>query len=171
MWGVSSPHKDLAISVNPGSGACLCVTGQPLGVFTCWVKISGAQVCLPGTVRVEAITVEGMTRGFEHPRKGMVEKEPQGQALWHLLLHSLMDSGASSSVVSEHRKGVTITQGDGESSARTCSSMNVGNSLMHLLNSLTHSANWCSSPSGGGLATSSQCCRAFAYTKVLFWLL
>ena len=30
---------NVVIPTNPGSGFCLCITGLPGGVFTCWVKI------------------------------------------------------------------------------------------------------------------------------------
>ena len=75
---------------------------------------------------------------------------------------SLLDSRAFSSTMAGHPVGVTMTQGDGGSFKRTCSSVNMVNGLMHLLSSLTHSAYCCGSPSCGGLATLAQCCRAFA---------
>ena len=81
MWGALSPHKDLAISRNLGSGICFCSTGLPGGVDTCCVKISGIPVCLPEVVGVEVVIVKGMMRGLEHPRKGVVRKEPQEWAL------------------------------------------------------------------------------------------
>ena len=64
-----------------------------------------------------------------------------------------------------------MTQGDGGSSERTFSSVNVVKGLMHLLSSLTHSANWCGLPSCGGLATLAQCCRAFCICQGLLRLL
>ena len=167
MRGVSSSHEDMAILANLGGCICFHAGGLPQGVFTCCIKIFGAPVCWPGIVGVEAVTVAGMMRHLEHPRKGMVEMEPQGWALWYLLLHSLVDSGPSSSATSEHWEGVTITQGDGGSLERTSSSMKLVNGPMHLLNSLTHSANWHGSPSGRGLAILAQCCRAFAEARVL----
>ena len=162
MWGVLSPHKDLAISKNLCGHVCFHTAGLPRGVFTHCVKIFGVLVCWPGIVGVEAVTVAGTARCLEHPRKGMVEMEPQGWALQHLLLHSLMDSGASSSATPEHWEGVTITKGDGRSLERTFSSGNVVNGPMHLLNSLIHSANRHGLPGCRGLATLAQCCRAFA---------
>ena len=157
MQDVSLPYKDLAILVNPSSHICFCAVELPQGVFAHCMKIFGALVCWLEIVGGEAVTIAGMVRHL----KGMVEMEPWGQAVWHLLLHSLLDSGASSSTTLEHWGGVTITQGDGGSLERTCSSMNVVNGLMHLLNSLTYSVNWCGSPSCGGWTTSAQCCRAF----------
>ena len=76
MWGVLSPHKDLTVSANPGSCICIHAVGLPGGVFTCCMKIFGALVHWPGIVGVEVVTVEGMMRGLEHPRKGVAEKEP-----------------------------------------------------------------------------------------------
>ena len=77
----------------------------PGGIFTCCMKTFGAPVCWLEIDGVEVIAVEGMMRDLEHPRKGVVEKEPRGWAVQHLLLHSLMASGASSSTTSEHQKG------------------------------------------------------------------
>ena len=167
MWGALSPYKDLAIFAKLGGGVCFCFTGLPGGVDICHVKIFGIPVCLLEVVGVEAVIVEGMMRGLEHPRKGMVRKEPQGWALWLLLwLCALVASCASSPTTLEHWEGVTITQGGGGSLVRTSSSLNVVNSSMHCLSSSTHSASLHSLPRHGGLATLAQCCRAFAYTKL-----
>ena len=93
MWGASSPCKDLAISVNLGGGICFHYTGLPRGVVTCCVKIFDVPVHLTEVDGVEAVTVKGMMRGLEHPRKGVVGKEPQEWALPHLLwLQSLRAS-------------------------------------------------------------------------------
>ena len=70
MQGVSSPHKDLAMSVNPGGHAGFHAAGLPRGVFTCCVKISGTSVLWPAAVCIEVVIVQGMMRGLEHPRKG-----------------------------------------------------------------------------------------------------
>ena len=126
MQGVSSPWKDLAISANPSSGICFCKTGLLRGLFTHWLKIFGAPVCWLEMVRVEVVAVEGMMRGLEHPRKGVIGKELQGWALWHLLwLQSLMASWTSSSTPLEHQEEVVFTQGKGGSLARTSWSVNV----------------------------------------------
>ena len=106
MQGVSSSHKDLA---NLASCISFHAAGLPGGVFTCCMKIFGAPVYWLGIVGVEAVAVAGTIRCLEQPRKGMVETEPKGWVLWHLLLCSLMDSRASSSTASEHWEGVTIT--------------------------------------------------------------
>ena len=76
MWGVLSPHKNLAILVNPGSHVCFHVAGLPGGVFNHCMKIFGASVHWLGIVGVEAATVARMMRCLECPRKGMVEMEP-----------------------------------------------------------------------------------------------
>ena len=109
----------------------------------------------------------GDIEGLGVSQEEVVGKEPWGWALWHLLqLHSLMASWASCFTVSEHQEGVTITQGDGGSMARTSSPMNVVNSSMHFLSYLTHSASCYSLPGNVGLAALAQCCMALAYAKV-----
>ena len=164
MWGELSPHKDLAISTNLGGCIGFGAAGLPRGIFIHCMKIFGVLDCLPGVMGVGAV-VTGTWGNYSIPGEG-VKKKPWGWALWHLLLLSLLDSRASSSATAGHQEGVIMTQGDGGSSERTFSSVNVVKGLMHLLSSLTHSANWCGFPSCGGLATLAQCCRAFAYAKV-----
>ena len=139
MWGVLSHCKDFAISVNLGCHICFHAAGLPGGVFTHCLKIFGTLVLWLGAVHIKVVIAEGMTRGLEHPRKVGVRKESQEWALWHLLLLSLLDSRDSSSAIVGHQEGVTMTQGDEWSFKRTCSSLNMVNSLMHLLSSLTHS--------------------------------
>ena len=73
--------KDLAISMNLGGGVQFHFPGLLRGVGTHHEKISGIPVCLLELVGVEMVTVDvirGMTRGLEHPRKGVVTKEPWG---------------------------------------------------------------------------------------------
>ena len=108
---------------------------------------------------VEAV-VAGMTKSLLHPRRGGLEKNPR-DGFSRVAAPPLPDSGASSSTTAGAHKGVIMTQGDGGSFERTCSSINVVKGLMHLLSSLAHSTNWCGSPVCGGLATFAQCCRAF----------
>ena len=70
MWGVSSPHKNLAILLNPGSCVCFCAARLPRGVLTCYVKIFGAPFHWPGIVGVEAVAVEGTTRYLVASQEG-----------------------------------------------------------------------------------------------------
>ena len=62
-------------------------------------------------------------------------------------------------------EGVTHTQFEGSTGSNTWASVKVVNGSIHSLNSLMHSASWCGSPGGVGLARSAQCCRALAYAK------
>ena len=164
MQGESSPHKDMAI-LNLGWCIGFGAAGLPMGIFTHCMKIFGMLDCLPGIVGVGTV-VAGMTRCLELPRGGGVTKEPRGWALWYLLLLSLPDSWTSSSTMAGPWGGVIMTQGDGGSSERTSSSINVIKGLMHLLGSLTQSTNWHGSPGCRGLATLAKCYRAFAYARV-----
>ena len=50
-----SPYKNLAILAKLGGGIHLCEMGLPSAVFTHWVKIFGAPVLWPETVRVFAV--------------------------------------------------------------------------------------------------------------------
>ena len=165
MWDISSPCRDLAIYANLGSGVNFYAAGLSRGVFTHCIKMFGAPVHWLEMVRVEVVTVERMMRGLEHPRKGVVGKEPWEWTLTSAAASLPWGPWASSSATSEHWKGVTITQGDGGSLARTSLSVKVVNGSTHLLNSLMHSTSWCNSPGGGGLATLAQCCRALHTLK------
>ena len=69
MWGVPSPHKDLAMSTNLGGHVGFHAAGPPVGVFTHCMKIFGMSVLWLGAVCI-GVVVEGTTRGLEHPRKG-----------------------------------------------------------------------------------------------------
>ena len=76
IWGVWLSLKDCAIPANPDGHVYFFSIGLSRGADT-HAKI----VCLLGVVEVEVvatIVVEGMTRGLEHPRKGLVQKEPLG---------------------------------------------------------------------------------------------
>ena len=70
VWGAWLSLKDCTISVKLGSHVSLFSTGLSGGV-----DILSKIVCLLGVVGVEVvatIVVEGMTRGLEHPRRGLV---------------------------------------------------------------------------------------------------
>ena len=70
IWGAWLSLKDCTISAKLGSHLAFFSTGLSGGVDT-YSKI----VCLPGIVGVEivaTVVVEGMMRGLECPRKGVV---------------------------------------------------------------------------------------------------
>ena len=70
MWGVSSPHKDFAISLNLGSHICFHAAGLPRGISTCCLKIFGTLVLWLGAVCIEVVVTEGMMRGFRVSQEG-----------------------------------------------------------------------------------------------------
>ena len=154
----SSPHKDLTILAKSGSGIHLGVTGLPSGVFTHWVKIFGAPVLL-----LETVAIEG-TMSFECPMP-LVGPMPLVLPLWFLLL--LHSWGGKGSIISMDLKEVTHTQFECSTESNTWASVKVVNGSIHSLNSWTHSANWCDSSDGVGLARSAQCCRTLAYGRFL----
>ena len=108
MW-VPSPGEDQLRfgehCSSSRSGQSLQTQGVVLASFSTELSRGAVThsktVCLLGVVGVEVVIVviiKGMLRGLEHPRKGLVQKEPQGWALCILLqLHALAASWASSS--------------------------------------------------------------------------
>ena len=137
MQGVFSPHKDLPISANLGGGIHFHFPGLPRGVGThceklsgmpmhlarssggwggycrcCWRDDKGSRASKVGMVAADVIG--GTTKGLEHPRKGVVTKEPRGWALWVLLqLCSLTAFLVSSSSSLKLLKDVIFFQGEG----------------------------------------------------------
>ena len=109
-----SPHRDLAISTNPGGSA-----------FCLWVG--------------DGLATWGATVGFSLHKLWAAAKEPWVWALLFLLqLYSQELAGSSDSNVQED---VIFTQCEGASLLRTCSSVNAIRSSMASLSSCTHSTN------------------------------
>ena len=154
--GELSPHRDLAMSANPGGG----VHSLTL-VHSGWVSAPRLEVASRTFTGVVAV-------GNDLSILQAATKEPQ---VWPLLvwlqLHSQDFVGSLGSV---NLAGVILTQFEGLTLPKTLASVNIINSSILSLNCQTHLANWHGSPSIGGQAFSAQCCKAFIYNQGLFGL-
>ena len=63
----SSPHKDLAISANPGGGFCLYKVELAGGVFILWLGM------------FDELTMWVVVVGFEHSIPWITKKSPGGR--------------------------------------------------------------------------------------------